>query len=71
MHNGRFGSLAQVLKFYNEGGVANENLDQRIKPLHLNQQELDDLTAFLQSLTGDNIEKLVSDAYAAPVGEAE
>jgi len=71
MHNGRFSTLAQVLKFYNEGGIANENLDPLIKPLHLNQQELDDLTAFLQSLTGDNIENLVSDAYAAPVGEAE
>lgn len=71
MHNGRFTSLREVLDFYNRGGEPNENLDLRIKPLHLNSKEIEDLFAFLNSLTGDNVETLVLDAYAAPVGNSQ
>ena len=70
MHNGAFATLREVVEFYNRGGEPNENLDPLIRPLNLNAVEIDDLVAFLQSLTGDNIETLVSDAYAAPVGDA-
>jgi len=55
--------------FYNQGGEVNENLDPLIKPLGLNETEADALVEFLQALTGDNVETLVSDAYAAPVGD--
>ena len=55
MHNGSLASLKEVVEFYNRGGIANENLDPLIKPLNLNEQEITDLTAFLNSLTGDNI----------------
>lgn len=71
MHNGVFATLQQVVEFYNQGCVANENLDPLVNPLHLNTQEIDDLTAFLQSLTGSNVAALISDAYAAPVGDAQ
>lgn len=71
MHNGSLGTLRQVIEFYNKGGVVNENLDLLIKPLNLTSQDMDDLEAFLNALTGDNIRELVSDAFAAPVGDAE
>jgi cytochrome c peroxidase len=71
MHNGSLETLQQVVEFYNRGGIANENLDPLIKPLNLTAQEMDELTAFLKSLTGDNVKELVSDAFAAPIGDAE
>ncbi|MGR9115326.1 MAG: cytochrome c peroxidase [Gammaproteobacteria bacterium] len=71
MHNGSLASLKEVVEFYNQGGVANENLDPLIKPLNLDEREITDLTAFLNNLTGDNIAELVSDAFAAPIGDAD
>ncbi len=69
MHNGSLSTLEAVVRFYNQGGVANENLDSLIKPLDLNEAEISDLVEFLKSLTGSNVNKLVSDAYAAPIGD--
>ncbi|AEG02508.1 cytochrome c peroxidase [Methylomonas methanica] len=71
MHNGSLASLKQVVAFYNQGGVANENLSPLIKPLGLSAAEIDDLVAFLQALNGSNVETLVSDAFAAPVGDSQ
>lgn len=71
MHNGTFATLQQVVEFYNRGGIANENLDPLIKPLNLTELEIADLTAFLESLTGDNVQELVADAFAAPIGDTE
>ena len=71
MHNGTFATLQQVVEFYNRGGIANENLDPLIKPLNLTEPEIADLTAFLESLTGDNVKELVADAFAAPIGDTE
>jgi cytochrome c peroxidase len=69
MHNGSIASLSTVVEFYNRGGIANENLDPLIKPLHLTSTEIDELTTFLEALTGDNVEELVSDAFAVPIGD--
>lgn len=69
MHNGSLSTLKEVVEFYNQGGIANETLDPLIKPLKLSANEMDDLTEFLKSLTGDNIDELVADAFAAPVGD--
>jgi cytochrome c peroxidase len=60
--------LEDVVRFYNQGGVKNEGLDPLIKPLHLNNEEISELVDFLKSLTGSNVNRLVSDAYAAPIG---
>lgn len=68
MHDGSLATLRDVVLFYNRGGVANEVLDPLIKPLGLSDQEIDDLLAFLKSLTGSNVDILVSDAHAAPIG---
>ena len=66
MHNGSLTSLREVVEFYNRGGIPNENLDPLIKPLKLTDDEIAELTAFLEALTGDNVEELVGDAFAAP-----
>lgn len=69
MHDGSLSTLSEVVAFYNLGGVPNEVIDPLIRPLHLSEQEGRDLVAFLESLTGDNVELLVADAFAAPVGD--
>jgi len=69
MHNGALSSLMEVIEFYNQGGVDNPLLDKRVRPLGLSDADKNDLIAFLNSLTGSNVEQLVSDAFAAPVGD--
>jgi cytochrome c peroxidase len=55
MHNGVFETLTEVVEFYNEGGGSDPNKDPLLRPLGLSQQEVSDLTAFLESLTGDPV----------------
>lgn len=69
MHDGSLSTLREVVEFYNRGGVSNELLDPLLRPLELSEQAVEDLAAFLRSLTGDNVDLLVSDAFAAPVGD--
>ena len=69
MHNGTLGTLMQVVEFYNQGGFKNPLRDPLIRPLGLTKREMKDIVAFLQSLTGDNVEILVLDAFAAPIGD--
>ncbi|WP_394753183.1 cytochrome c peroxidase [Crenothrix sp.] len=71
MHNGSLASLKDVIAFYNQGGVANENLDPLIKPLHLNPEETQDLEHFLNQLTGNNVQELMEDAQTAPIGDMQ
>jgi cytochrome c peroxidase len=70
MHDGSLSTLRDVVSFYDSGGVANEGLDPLIRPLGLGPAEIDDLVAFLESLTGADVDVLVADAFAAPVGDA-
>ena len=58
MHNGAFWDLQEVVEFYNAGGGENEfaaNKTDLIKPLGLNDDEVADLVAFLESLSGPEI----------------
>jgi len=68
MHNGSLRSLEEVIELYNGGGINNELLDPLIRPLNLDETETDQLLQFLNALTGDNVEALVADAFAVPVG---
>jgi cytochrome c peroxidase len=53
MHDGSLANLHQVVNYYDKGGVPNKNLSEKIKPLHLKEQEKEDLVAFLNALSGD------------------
>ncbi|MFN3528392.1 MAG: cytochrome-c peroxidase [Bacteroidia bacterium] len=50
MHDGRFNSLTEVLDYYNRGGDGSAGQDPRIRPLHLNATQLQQLEAFLHAL---------------------
>ena len=41
-----------------------------IRPLGLSAGEREDLVSFLETLTGSDVNALVSDAFAAPIGDA-
>jgi cytochrome c peroxidase len=66
MHDGSIQTLAQVVDFYDKGGIENPVKDPQLQPLGLTPQEKQALVAFLLSLTGDNVDALVSDARKAP-----
>jgi cytochrome c peroxidase len=53
MHDGRFKTLEEVVKFYNQGGVKNPHQDPLIIPLDLTEQEKHDLVQFLRTLNGE------------------
>jgi cytochrome c peroxidase len=55
MHDGSLKSLADVVDFYDQGGIPNKNLSEHIKPLNLTEFEKADLVEFLRSLTGTNV----------------
>tara|TARA_B110000914_G_scaffold223424_1_gene238869 strand:- start:233 stop:1567 length:1335 start_codon:yes stop_codon:yes gene_type:complete len=69
MHNGIFTNLEDVIEFYNEGGFKNSLLSPLIKKLNLNSNEKENLKLFLESLNGENIDILIADALAEPVGD--
>ena len=69
MHDGSLHTLREVIEFYIQGGIQNELLSPLIKPIPLNEEEVNDLIAFLESLTGSNIGIIVADAFAAPIGD--
>ena len=52
MHDGSVRSLADVVEFYDAGGVRNPTLDIFVMPLELTDDEQKDLVAFLEALTG-------------------
>lgn len=60
MHNGVFGTLEEVVDFYDAGGGDDPLKDPRLKPLGLVPSEKADLVAFLESLSGDSFDV---DAY--------
>ena len=68
MHDGSLATLEDVVRFYNQGGINNQLLDPLIKPLGLSGPEMNDLVAFLRALTGDNVDAVLADAFAVPVG---
>lgn len=51
-HDGSAATLAEVVRFYNQGGKDNLNREWELHPLGLTEEEQADLVAFLESLTG-------------------
>lgn len=64
MHNGAFWDFEEVVQFYNAGGGENEFTDGTqaasktplLKPLGLNDEEVENLVAFLEAFSGDELE---------------
>ena len=61
MHDGRFGTLREVIGFYDDGIQNNPNLDQRlrvqgnrVRRMNLNGNEVEALVAFLHTLTDNS-----------------
>ncbi|MEH6626646.1 MAG: cytochrome c peroxidase [Motiliproteus sp.] len=81
MHNGSFYTMEEVVDFYNAGGVHEDGRttaypktkSKLIKPLGLSDQEKEDLVAFIEAFSGDQIEidKPVLPEYAPLFTEAE
>ncbi|HHI70254.1 MAG TPA: c-type cytochrome [Rhodobacteraceae bacterium] len=75
MHNGSFWDLREVVEFYNAGGGENEFTDgtmaatksDKIKPLGLTDEEIDQLVAFLEAFSGDELR--VDPPELPPYGE--
>jgi len=68
MHDGSLATLRDVVAYYDAGGAAHPGLDRRLAPLDLDAGEIDDLVAFLVSLTGSNVAELTADARSEAVG---
>jgi cytochrome c peroxidase len=52
LHDGSEQTLADVIEYYDSGGIQNPNLDPLLLPLSLTPREKADLVAFLEALTG-------------------
>ena len=52
MHNGAYATLREVVEMYNRGGDDKSNLSPEMKELRLTDREVEDVVAFLKSLTG-------------------
>lgn len=53
MHDGSVATLRETVELYNRGGEANPWLSPKVKPLHLDDGEVDALVAFLEALNGE------------------
>lgn len=58
MHDGSLKTLEEVVDFYDKGGTPNKNLDEKIKPLKLSDQDKKDLVAFMKALNGEGWQKI-------------
>ncbi|MFT3925424.1 MAG: cytochrome c peroxidase [Myxococcales bacterium] len=55
MHDGSLATLWDVMDHYNKGGEANPFLDGGMEPLNLSEREIDQLVAFMFSLTDQRL----------------
>lgn len=56
-HNGGQATLRQVVEFYNRGGdFENDNASNEIRRLGLSDEEIDEVVAFLESLTDERVQ---------------
>ena len=64
-HDGSMQTLWDIVDHYNKGGgVADPWLDEDMQPLALTEPEIDDLVAFLASLTSPQYKELGDKEYA-------
>ncbi len=58
MHDGSLKTLEEVVEYYDKGGKANQNLDEKMKPLRLTTEQKNDLVAFLKALSGEGWQEI-------------
>jgi len=75
MHNGVLATIREVVEFMNDGVSKNEHvlsgmMDPDMQPLGLTSEEMDDIVAFLESLTDTNFDKTIPSEVPSglPVG---
>ena len=69
MHTGAFPTLRDVVLFYRDGGGAGGfegTKDISMQPLMLSDQDVDDLVAFLESLSGAPLPQALASAPRLP-----
>ncbi|GEM44585.1 cytochrome-c peroxidase [Deinococcus cellulosilyticus] len=54
MHDGSKATLREAVEHYNKGGESNLNADPLMRPLGLTDDQIDDLVAFMESLTDED-----------------
>jgi cytochrome c peroxidase len=53
MHNGSIASLADVVRHYEKGGIDRPSRSPMLLPIQLNDQDRNDLVAFMETLNGE------------------
>lgn len=69
MHTGQFQTLREVVEFYNDGGGETGFVgtkDELLLELNLSESEIDDIVAFLESLTGQDLPAALVEDTSAP-----
>ena len=56
MHNGAYATLREVVEMYSRGGDDKSNLSPEMKKLDLTDREIDDVVAFLKTLSGKPVQ---------------
>jgi len=69
MHDGSLPTLAAVVAYYDAGGSGDPEQDRRIRPLQLGAADAAALVAFLESLTGSDVDALAADARSVAIGD--
>ena len=57
MHDGRFQTLEEVMEHYNSGGQKGFNVNPNVRPLNLSKEDMEDVIAFLHTLTDYSLEE--------------
>jgi cytochrome c peroxidase len=70
-HDGSQATLWDTIDHYNKGGVQNPYLDGGIVPLGLSEQQIDDLVAFLKSLTSPRYAEASEHEYQAQLARSK
>ncbi len=60
MHDGSLKTLEEVVEFYDKGGIKNKNLDEKMKPLNLTDQDKQDLVEFMKALNGEGWQQITA-----------
>jgi len=66
MHDGSLATLADVVEWYDAGGGSDPGRDPVLRPLGLAADDKANLVAFLQTLTSQDLERLVAEARGTP-----